>query len=178
MELRGKDGTRHYAARVRLASVLHSNGAGPSLPPLQPSPWTAAELYQGLLFHGPALQVIHSIQGVSKSGIVGMLSGTADVELPGGPWRIDVAALDGGLQLARAWGAHLTGRVSLPTRIGSLRVYGRGPVAGPLRCVLQGTVVGDHRTVSDMHLETEDGKPYAELREVEMHFFAEPRASA
>ncbi len=178
MELRGKDGTRHYVARVRLASALHSNGAGPSLPPLQPSPWTAAELYQGLLFHGPALQVIHSIQGVSKSGIVGMLSGTADVDLHGGPWRIDVAALDGGLQLARAWGAHLTGRVSLPTRIGSLRVYGRGPVAGPLRCVLHGTVVGDHRTVSDMHLETEDGKPYAELREVEMHFFAEPRTTA
>ena len=174
-ELRGKGGTLHYAATLHLGP-----GAPPEAPAasddlrLEPSPWSVPDLYsRGVLFHGPALHAVRDIEGISAHGLIGSVQGMHALGWPAGSWSLDVAALDGALQLARVYGAHRSGRPSLPTRIGSIHLHGDGPLQGPLRCVLMGRLVGDHRTESRVQLADADGRAVATLDGVEMHLLAE-----
>jgi hypothetical protein len=176
LELRAETGTRHYAATIAPA------GAGPTLgdpPPLALTPATApAEaLYGAQLFHGPAFQAIVELVGLAEGGAEAVLVGMPALGWPAGDWRSDVAALDGALQLASLWGAARLGRPSLPTGIGAYTAFTPGPWPGRVRCRLRGEVVGQHRTVSDLWLTSEDGRPLAELRGVEMLLVPEGAAA-
>jgi hypothetical protein len=177
VELRSEDGLLHYAAAIELVP----QGLPPIVPPpppvmaLESCPWDVTELYGDLLFHGGPFQVIRTLEGVSREGLVGDLSGLSEMGWGGGPWHTDVAMLDGGLQLARLWGIHMLGRPSLPTALGEFRNYQVGPARGPVRCEVRARVAAKHRTVTDLRFLDEFGELIAELRGVEMHLLPEQR---
>ena len=125
-------------------------------------------VYGDSLFHGPQLQVIRRVEGVAEEGIVGELDTTASRDWLDGPHRTDVAALDGGLQLALLWSQHCMGGRALPTGLARYERFTTTPPAGPLTC----SVVGQARkpsTVSDITFRDAHGTVVARLHGVETH---------
>ncbi|MGC4120675.1 MAG: SDR family NAD(P)-dependent oxidoreductase [Myxococcales bacterium] len=167
LELRGRDGTLHYAATADLAPKRPEVHAPPPPPPPALTERFAKAIYGGQeLFHGPRFQVVRDVEGVSAEGIVGTLTGTRERGWQGS-WQTDAAALDGGLQLALLWSGHVMGGRSLPTSIGEVRTYQPGTADGPLRCTLRGHLVGDSHATSDIALVDQDGALVCEMRGVE-----------
>jgi hypothetical protein len=179
LELPGMDDTSHYIATVEMAERAQDLVQAPSNPFINElESWSLdrSEIYNGRLFHGPDFQVIRSLEGVSNHGAIATLVGVKEMGWPGDSWKIDVAALDGGLQLAILWGSHLLGRQSLPTRIGAYLNYHDGLVEGPIRCELQGKAIRNERTISDLSFFNEEGKLVAKMCGVEMHMLPDTRS--
>jgi len=136
VELLGADGSRHYSAicEMKERSPLPDRTLAE---PAELAPWSGT-IYDGeVLFHGPAFQVIRSVDGIAGGGLTATLEGvTARGWL--GSWQLDPALLDGGLQAAVLWAQRKLGAASLPTAISSLHIYHPGPAVGPIRCVLAG----------------------------------------
>jgi hypothetical protein len=126
-------------------------------------------LYPELLFHGESFRVIRSLEALDARGAVAVVAGVAAQAWPTGPWHVDAAALDGGLQLAILLGQRALGHTSLPTRIGRLRLFRRGPAEGELRCQIVAKDVSPLRTLSDVWFVDGLGRPFAEMSDVEMH---------
>jgi acyl carrier protein len=166
VELRGKNNVLHYSATVGMTKVAVTAPASEAEPILDA--WTQAAVYDGhVLFHGPSFQVIDSVQGVSRDGIVGKLSGTEKSAWPAESWRSDAAAMDGGLQLALLWSRHVLGGAVLPMAMGEYRSYRDGLADGPLQGVVYGRNIHDARTVCDIAFTDADGQMVAELIGVE-----------
>ena len=174
----GPDGTRHYGGTLTLGPAA-KRVAPPTLSAgtLEACPWTSSHIYGELLFHGPEFQVIRSVEGVSDQGLVGVLEGVHAQRWGGGPYRTDVAALDGAVQLAQVWGLHRVGRLSLPTRIGAFRQWQTGPIDGPLTCVLEGRVTGTHGLAVNLLLVDSSGHPVASMADLEMHMLPASKSS-
>jgi acyl transferase domain-containing protein/NAD(P)-dependent dehydrogenase (short-subunit alcohol dehydrogenase family) len=141
-ELRGPGAVLHASADIVLAGRLPA--APVSMPdfPLQPYPKTAERAYRDVLFHGPEMRFIHSVTGLSQSGIVVR----AAAALPPKswmrqPWRdawlSDPAALDAAFQAMILWTCEKLGAASLPSYVGRYRQYRRMPEAG---CVIRAKV--------------------------------------
>lgn len=174
LELRSLSGTRHYCAKARMAPADRAEailGMGSPLTPLES--WSE-QVYGDVLFHGPELQVIDGVTGVSDQGIAGQLSGTAVKSWRAEPWHTDVAAMDGGLQLALLWAKRMLGGSSLPTAVGRYQGTGELP-AGPIKAVLKGRVVGQSKTVSDIVFTSPEGHAIARLEGVETHLLPKSR---
>jgi acyl transferase domain-containing protein len=161
-------GRRRYSAHVRLTDARPTarpwTGQAPSL-----ADWGDKDVYGDVLFHGPELRVIRMVEGSSSDGIAAALDGVAGTSWRGGPWATDVAAFDGGLQLALLWGRDVLGGPSLPTGIGKVRLFTDAPVTGPLRGVLTGRLANRGKAVSDIAFIDSDGRLVAELAGVETH---------
>ena len=132
--------------------------------------WGANAIYDGdVLFHGSDFQVIERMDGISDAGASARLRGLRASGWKPDGWRMDVAALDGALQLALLWGKQVLGEGSLPTGIAEIRV-GDAPLPdGPIHCVVVGRETGRNRALSDIVLLDDDGVRFAELRGVETH---------
>ena len=172
LELPGLDNTSYYTARVEMAEQLQDPDQKPNgrlTDELESCSWKGSEIYNGKLFHGPDFHVIRSLEGFSDKGASAILKGTKEMGWPGELWKADVAALDGGLQLAILWGIHLFGKKSLPTKIGSYFNYRDGLVKGPIRCELEGLSVRSDRTVSDILFYDDQENLIAKMCGVEMH---------
>jgi hypothetical protein len=166
VELRGKDNVLHYSATVGMTEVAVAAPAAETAPILDT--WTQDSVYDGhVLFHGPSFQVIDSVQGVSREGIVGTLSGTQQSAWPIESWRSDAAAMDGGLQLALLWSQHVLGGAVLPMAMGEYRSYRDGLSDGPLLGVVHARKIHDQRTVCDIAFSDAGGQMVAELIGVE-----------
>ncbi|MCB9744327.1 MAG: polyketide synthase dehydratase domain-containing protein [Alphaproteobacteria bacterium] len=166
LELRGADGGLHYAATARLgvgSSAPADAGDKPNL-----GPWSS-QIYGGTLFHGPEFQVIRAMEGVSAEGIAAELATTTQKGWAGKAWQTDVAALDGGLQLALLWTREVLGGDSLPTSVAAYEAYAEGVPEGPVRAELSRRQVHDKRTVSDIRFTGADGRLLAALLGVETH---------
>ena len=88
------------------------------------------EIYQTVLFHGPLMQGIESVEGCGERGITGWVSTAPSIaewiDRPvRGKWLIDPLAIDSAFQLVGLWTREILGSNSLPTGLGSLRLYGR-----------------------------------------------------
>jgi NADP-dependent 3-hydroxy acid dehydrogenase YdfG/acyl carrier protein len=167
VELLGADGARHYAAicEMKERSPLPDRTLAA---PADLVPWSSV-IYDGeVLFHGPAFQVIRSVDGIADGGLTATLDGVTAREWPG-LWQLDPALLDGGLQAAVLWAQRKLGAGSLPTAIASLHIYHPGPVAGTIRCVLAGREASHERAVSDAMFLASNGSVVAELRGIEVH---------
>lgn len=167
-ELRGLRGTLHYRADVRM-------GPTPPFAPRAPVPlamgayaYDPAAIYARLLFHGPDFQVIRRLVGVGDDAAEAELNGIREQGWTPNAWITDMAAGDGGLQLAVLWSRAALGGASLPTGIEAMRPYGV-PAAGPVRGVLTGRKRDGKRTLSDVALIDSAGRVYAELLGVELH---------
>ncbi len=85
-----------------------------------------ADAYGGVLFHGPALHVVGRALYSGADGLRAPVGASRSVGLenPGG--RVDVAALDGALQLALLWTDRALQRPSLPMSVGSVELGSSG----------------------------------------------------
>jgi hypothetical protein len=97
---------------------------------LAPYPLLRDEIYQAVLFHGPFMQGIESVEGCGERGIAGWVSTapcTSDwIDRPlRSKWLIDPLAIDSAFQLVGLWTRENLGANSLPTGLGSLRLYQR-----------------------------------------------------
>jgi hypothetical protein len=165
VELRGKGDVLHYSATVQMTQGAVAQPAIEPAPSLEQ--WAGA-VYDGhVLFHGPRFQVIDSVQGVSRAGIVGTLSGTTKSAWPAESWRSDAAAMDGGLQLALLWSRHVLGGAVLPMAIGEYRSYRDGLTTGPVQGVVHARKIHDQRTACDIAFRDASGQVVAELIGVE-----------
>lgn len=167
-ELRSLSGALHYRADVRLGAVPPQAPRSPKPIALGAYPHDPAAIYARWLFHGPDFQVIRNVVGVSEGAAEAELSGVHAQGWTSNGWITDMAAGDGGLQLAVLWSRAALGGASLPTGIEAMRPYGV-PSAGPVRCVLTGRKSDGKRTLSDVTLVDSAGRVYAELLGVELH---------
>lgn len=172
VELLGTDGSRHYAAVCEMKD--HPAVPDRQVPEAKGLTPFAGHIYDGeILFHGPAFQVLRSVDGISDQAIAGQLEGVQAREWLG-PWQLDPAMLDGALQLAVLWAKRRLGAASLPTGIGTLQIYGAGPITGVVRGVLTAREVSRDRAVSDVALVAVDGRVLVDLRGVEVHVVPSP----
>ncbi len=171
--LRSREGKLHYSAtlvsvKAALAQPVwrepfhldgHSNGK---------------EFYPSQLFHGPEFQIIHHLYEMTNRGASAILTGTDAMGwIPEGPWKTDVAGLDGALQVIRLLTNKELGGPSLPTRIGGYTRLSGEPIEGLMNCIVRCRTVGKLRSISDVTLTSLEGRPLAEMQEVEMHVTAE-----
>jgi len=166
VELRGQGGMLHYSASVdaKVASrPLPERGPEPAL-----GSWKGDPVYDGhVLFHGPMFQVIRHVDGVSREGITGSLTGARERGWAGEGFRIDPAAVDGALQFALLWSRDVLGGATLPMSVAAFESFVDGLPEGPIRCVVHGREVHASRAVCDVLLEDAEGRPIAALRGVE-----------
>ena len=172
LQLTGENNTVHYSAKIIMQPT-------PDVPPSElftlatqaPWPWDIHNIYlpaAAHLFHGPDFQVIQSLDGISADGGTGQLTGIKSKKWPDHNWQIDVAALDGILQLVRLWGIQVLNKPTLPTQIGAFMQYQPNLASGTLRCIFQSRIKDKYRTESDALLMTPDNQVYAQMQGIEM----------
>lgn len=139
--------------------------------------WTS-EVYDGdVLFHGPAFQVIGEITGVSDSGMTAVCQGIHAAGWATASWTSDPALLDGALQLALLWTKRQLDLASLPTSIGSVRLFAE-PQAGQHSMALVGRQTTAHMVMCDVEIRSADGLVVAQLEGIETHALAKQSASS
>ena len=170
LDVRSAGGTHHYSARAELLSELDAQG--PALPELELGEWSGEPIYGDLLFHRGAFELIEQVDGISDHGAGGRVRGVDRAGWPNGsanPWQLDVAALDGGLQVAVLYAQRMLGRDNLPTTIGELRPYRSSPAPGVVNVAAYRRKVGSHGVTTDIHFTDEKGVRLAALLGVENH---------
>jgi hypothetical protein len=125
--------------------------------------------YGGVLFHGPAFQVLQDASPTENGQTVDvMISGVLDKRWPAEDWVADPAALDGALQLALLWTEQELGVRSLPTSIETVSLV-QPPKPGVYQASLQGRSTTTKKATCDVVLRDTDGNVVAELRGIETH---------
>lgn len=164
-ELISPDGTRHYEAS--LLPALNAPAPPSDLGPLFAAPWSEREIYGKLLFHGPEFQVIRDITGVSDRGIAGTLHPRKGERWRDGQSGYDPGMLDGGLQLARLWGFLKLRQLTLPMRVGCIRIL-RDSGAAPIECRVSASAAAN-RIVCDFSFFSLEKELLALMTGVEMY---------
>jgi hypothetical protein len=164
LELRGNRDQVHVRATAvpgRLprpdASALPGN--------LRPFVTPASSLYGEQLFHGPSLQVLESIDGLSEAGMTLHLASPTDPRrlLPHGErWSGNPAVLDGVFQALIVWCRAQKGAPSLPAQLGALRQWAPFP-AGSMRATVRVRESLGATVVSDVDLLDDAGRVVARL---------------
>ena len=167
LELRGPGGTLHYSARAEMAQDHRTPENG--LPELPLDAWAGEPIYRDLLFHRGAFEVIEELHGISDHGVGAQVRGVERAGWRGEPWQMDVAALDGGLQLAVLYGQRMLRGANLPTAIEEVRSYRSLPSTGAIRVSAYRRKVSSAAVTTDIVLTDEQGQRLAELRGVQNH---------
>ncbi|MFT5993587.1 MAG: hypothetical protein ACI82G_002591 [Bradymonadia bacterium] len=166
LELRSHGGILHYRAKARMVGEAPRSTAG--APAATGGAWSG-DVYGDVLFHGAAFRVIDAMTGASDAGVSASIHGVKAKHWPDEPWALDVAALDGGLQLALLFTKHALGGASLPTSIESVRSYQSTPSSGPLQCVATKRRLKSAGATTDIAFISESGERVLELRGVQTH---------
>jgi acyl transferase domain-containing protein/NADP-dependent 3-hydroxy acid dehydrogenase YdfG len=168
LDLRDDTGRPHYRGTVAQAPppAAQSWPAPAGLDPLD-------DPYDGTtLFHGPALRAIRGAPGVGAMGADGVIVGSRGLGWAAGFSEVDVAAIDGALQLALLWARRAGAGDTLPMGVGEFRLRRRGPVEGETRCVVRAVRADDAGAICDIALLSAYGVPYVEL--VGVHLVRRP----
>jgi hypothetical protein len=101
----------NYKAQVLLLTETPDKSQQkPEMPPMQNLDKTVAEAYKNYLFHGPSLQCIKSIAGISAQAIAGKLACSKPELMEKGHnsnWQTEPVLMDGLAQLGLIWlGTH------------------------------------------------------------------------
>ena len=120
--------------------------------------------YDGtVLFHGPRFRAIRELEGVSAAGATGTVHRVGDLGWSSRRWHLDPAAVDGGLQMAAAWGLVVLGQPSLPMAVAEYRLHRDRMVDGPVRCVVRAGGVRADAATCDIALFEPGGAVVVEL---------------
>ena len=160
-ELRGILANGREVAHARADVILadrHATAMRALLPEtieLPPYPGSREEIYQTILFHGPAMQGIERIDGLGERSIVGWVATSpAPAEWLEGPlrnnWLTDPLAIDSAFQLVVLWCRDRLGANSLPTAIDGYRQFRRSFPADGVRVVAEIRQTSDARAVADI----------------------------
>jgi len=167
MRIVDRHGHSNYSARIELlpeAQDQQQTNAALSL-----EPWGGKPIYQDLLFHRGAFELIDQLEGISDDGIEGTLRGVADGGWSSETWQLDVAALDAGLQLAVLFGQRMLGGPNLPTGIDQIRAFGLPPSEGLLSATAYRRSLSSHAVTTDIVFTDARGQRVAELLGVQNH---------
>ena len=159
LDLRDDAGRPHYRASV-------VDAAAPA-----PVRWSAPSNLEPLidpyggttLFHGPALQALRGRPAVGPDGAHGLVATSPALGWAPGVGDVDIAVVDGALQLALLWARRAGAGDTLPMGVGEIRLRGRDPVDGETRCIVHAVRVDDAGAVCDVGLVDADGTPLIEL---------------
>jgi len=159
-----------YSARVELGD--EAERAEQPLDPIALEPWRGEPIYQDLLFHRGAFELIDSVDGISDHGIAGRLHGVSRADWKHRDWQLDVAALDAGLQMAVLYGQRMLNSPNLPTSIERIRTFGPLSSEGLLNATAVRRDVGPASTTTDIVFTNDRGRRVAELLGVHMHAYS------
>jgi hypothetical protein len=182
LRLEGADGVPHYSARLCLDDARPRTAADwPTPTRLIEDPQDAAKYRDriygvGALFHGPRFRAISWLRGMAADGAEGTIVGVDELAW-GGDWFFDVAALDGGMQLAGLWAWRALGG-AIPVAVRECRIHRPGLLRGPARGVVHARgISGVHAScdvaildggVTDGGMTDGGGRPRIELLGVEL----------
>ena len=170
-----------YDAEGTVRFVAEAAAPGPLQPSLPPEvDWpasgrTGSSLYGSELFHGPDFAALQSVEQLGDTGAAATLVGSRMLGWCGDSWRSDPALIDGALQLARVWGYANLHQLTLPTACERVIVWHPGLLASaPLRCIVQGKLIGQSGTRSNLWLvDTASGAVAVEIQGLEMYVSSE-----
>ncbi len=171
-ELRGRrsDGREvlHARADVVLASQLPAAPPAGLMSALPSYERSIAEVYEQLLFHGPLLHGIESIDGCGPEGIVGRVRTSPPpaewiIEPLRQRWLADPLALDGSFQLMVLWSRQQRGAPSLPCHIQHYRQFRRSFPAGSVRALARVTHVASSHALADIEYIDAEGQLIARV---------------
>ena len=159
-----------YSARAE----LHAQAAlpGRAQPKLSLSEYSGASPYPDQLFHRDQFELIEQMHGISDDGIAAQVRGVQHTNWPEQSWHFDVAALDGGMQLAVLYAQRMLGANNLPTAIASVRHYPAAPCAGPIIATAYPRALSKAASTTDIYFVDGNGRRIAELLGVQNHALA------
>ncbi|UXI65952.1 type I polyketide synthase [Tahibacter amnicola] len=167
MTVRDARGALNYTARAEL--LPEPPKARREAPGIALDKWSGESIYPDLLFHRKQFELIDQVHGISDEGIGATVRGVDAAGWNGERWALDVAALDGGLQIAALHGRRMLGGQTLPTAIAELRHFGAEPIVGPITATAYMRKVGTSDTTTDIVLTDQSGRRYAEMLGVQNH---------
>lgn len=140
-----------------------------------PARFPGSSVYAGRpLFHGPRLHVVRSLGEIGPDGVVGTVLGARAMGWPEDDLPVDLAALDGALQLSGVW-AMDEHRPVLPMGVTECRIHRWGRLPGPALCVVADGHRDDRGARCDAALVGPDGELWAELLGIEFVAPLNPR---
>jgi acyl transferase domain-containing protein/NADP-dependent 3-hydroxy acid dehydrogenase YdfG len=155
LRLHGPGGVPHY--RASSGSLSFPGASMPSLPQLQP---LGRDIYDGrTLFHGPAFQVLQTVQGLSDAGASATMTGARERAWPPGPWHTDPAAVDGALQLATLWAERRLGRAVLPMGVDRFTLLRPGLIDGTAQVHVRAGATAEGSAECTVHVSAATGEP-------------------
>ena len=160
-------GRPRYSARAE----LHAQAALPdrAQPHLSLGVYTGASPYPDQLFHRDQFELIEQMHGISDAGVAAQVRGVQHANWPEQSWHFDVAALDGGMQLAVLYAQRMLGANNLPTAIASVRHYPATPCAGPIVATAYPRALSKAASTTDIYFVDGNGRRIAELLGVQNH---------
>ena len=170
----GADGKVHHHARttIHLASTLPK--ASGALLNIHTNPYhrPSDEIYRELLFHGPALQGIQKVEGISADAIIARIGPTAPpprwiVEPLRSAWLADPLALDVAFQLMIVWSQEIHGTASLPSFAGRYRQFRNSFPADGVSVVIKIRENGNRLARADIEFLDGEGGLVARLENYE-----------
>jgi hypothetical protein len=132
-----------------------------------PARFPGSSVYAGRpLFHGPRLHVVRSLGEIGPEGVVGTVLGARAMGWPDDDLPVDLAALDGALQLSGVW-AMDEHRPVLPMGVAECRIHRWGRLPGPALCIVADGHRDERGARCDAALVGPDGELWAELLGIE-----------
>jgi len=154
-------------AEVELATA---RPAAPLAEPLEysgarPAPWSQADVYQRIMFHGPMLQAVASLDLAAQDGCEGTLVGVAQDRLLSGTaaprFETDAVTLDAVGQVVGVWAAEMLAEAFhiFPFRVERIALY-RDPLAvgETARCRCRIALAGSDEMRSTVDVVSGDGR--------------------
>jgi hypothetical protein len=160
LELRDARGNAVVRAHGTIVSDVVAAASLSAPADLVAYPHSMRHAYDALLFHGPRLEALASVDGASPSGMVVHLRSdvvpSALVPAAHAAWGVDPLALDGVFQALILWCREHRGAPSLPSRIGALTVVRASEPGAVVRAVVRvreadGAIVTSDVELRDAH---------------------------
>jgi hypothetical protein len=170
----GADGKVHHHARTTIHLVSTLPKASGALLNINTDPYhrPSDEIYRDLLFHGPALQGIQKVEGISADAIIARVGPTAPpphwiVEPLRSSWLADPLALDVAFQLMIVWSQEIHGTASLPSFAGRYRQFRNSFPADGVSVVIKIRENGNRLARADIEFLDSKGGLVARLEDYE-----------
>ena len=126
------------------------------------------EIYESVLFHGPAMRGIERVDGLGERTIAGWVATSPApsewLEQPlRNAWLTDPLAVDSALQLVVLWSRDRLGSNSLPTAIHGYRQFRRAFPADGVHVVAEIRHASASRAVAEIEFVDAQGEPVARI---------------